>query len=116
MAYGARSPPQPVHTFKGTLAGREDTRGRFNLTGRGVEGVVFDPEGWVYLEPLRNYLPSASAGELVVYRHPNVKPGENFQCGVSLPERLQRGGGSGGGPDANRDLRRPHQLRGGGGD
>ena len=51
-------PPQPVHTFKGTLAGPEDTRGRFNLTGRGVEGVVFAPEGWVYLEPLRNYLPA----------------------------------------------------------
>ena len=84
-------PPQPVHTFKGTLAGREDTRGRFNLTGRGVEGVVFAPEGWVYLEPLRNYLPSAQAGELVVYRHANVKPGEDFQCGVSLPERVQRG-------------------------
>ena len=84
-------PPQPVHTFKGTLAGREGTRGRFNLIGGGVEGVVFAPEGWVYLEPLRNYLPSAQAGELVVYRHANVKPGEDFQCGVSLPERLQRG-------------------------
>ena len=84
-------PPQPVRTFKGTLAGREDTRVRFNLTGRGVEGVVFASEGWIYLEPLRNYLPSAQAGELVVYRHANVKPGEDFQCGVSLPERLQRG-------------------------
>ncbi len=66
-------PTQPVHTFKGTLVGREDTEGRFNLTGRGVEGVVFAPEGWVYLEPLRNYLQSAQAGELVVYRHADVK-------------------------------------------
>ena len=90
---GARRtlPTQPVRTFKGTLAEREDTRGRFNLTGRGVEGVIYAPEGLYYVEPLRNYLPGAADGELVVYRHADVKPGEDFQCGVSLPERLQRG-------------------------
>ena len=84
-------PPQPVHTFKGVLAGREDTQGRFNLTDSGVEGVVYAPEGWVYVEPLRNYLPSAPAGELVVYRHSDIKPGEALKCGVSLPKRLQQG-------------------------
>ncbi len=31
-------PIQPVHTFKGVLAGQEDTRGRFNLTDGGVDG------------------------------------------------------------------------------
>ena len=86
-----RLPPQPVHTFKGALAGREDTRGRFNLTDGGVEGVVYAPDGWYYVEPLRNYLPQAPAGELVVYRHTDLKPGEALKCGVSLPERLQRG-------------------------
>ena len=84
-------PPQPVHTFKGVLAGREDTRGRFNLIDGGVEGVVYAPEGWVYLEPLGNYLPSAPTGELVVYRHADIKPGEEPERGLSLPRRLQRG-------------------------
>ena len=84
-------PPQPVHTFKGVLAGREDTRGRFNLTDGGVEGVVYAPGGWVYVEPLRNYLPSAPAGELVVYRESDMKSGEPLECGMSLPKRLQRG-------------------------
>ena len=83
-------PPQPVRTFKGTLAGRGDTRGRFNLTGRGIEGVVFAPEGLYYVEPLRNYLPGAPAGELVVYRQSDIKPSEDFKCGVSLPKRLER--------------------------
>ena len=83
--------PQPVHTFKGVLAGREDIRGRFNLTDGGVEGVVYAPEGWVYVEPLRNYLPGAPAGELVVYSHADIKPGEDLKCGGSLPQRLQRG-------------------------
>ena len=84
-------PREPVHTFKGVLAGREDTRGRFNLVDGGVEGVVYAPEGWVYVEPLRNYLPSAPAGELVVYSHADIKPGEALKCGVSLPKRMQRG-------------------------
>ena len=84
-------PSQPVHTFKGVLAGREDIRGRFNLTDGGVEGVVYGPEGWVYVEPLRNYLPSAQAGELVVYRHSDIKTGKALRCGVSLAKRLQRG-------------------------
>ena len=86
-------PPQPVNTFKGVLVGREDTRGRFNLTGGGVEGVIYAPEGWVYLEPMRNYLPAAPAGELVVYRQSdiNIKPDEALKCGVSLPQRLQQG-------------------------
>ena len=84
-------PPQPVHTFKGVLAGQEDTRGRFNLTDGGVEGMVYAPEGWVYVEPLRNYLPKTPTGELVVYRHADLKPGEAMKCGVSLPGRLKRG-------------------------
>ena len=83
--------PQPVHTFKGVLAEQEDVQGRFNLTDGGVEGVVYAPEGWVYVEPLRNYLPSAPAGELVVYEQTDVKPGGEFKCGVSLPKRVQRG-------------------------
>ena len=84
-------PPGPVNTFKGTLAGQEDTQGRFTLTDSGVEGVVRAAEKRYYVEPLRNYLPEAPAGELVVYSHADIKPGEEFKCGVSLPQRLQRG-------------------------
>ena len=84
-------PPQPVHTFKGVLAGREEIRGRFNLTDGGVEGVVYAPDGWVYVEPLRNHLPEAPAGDLVVYRHSDIEAGEAPECDVSLPGRLQRG-------------------------
>ncbi len=84
-------PVGPVNTFKGRLAGQEDTQGRFTLTGDGVEGVVFAPEDWYYVEPLRRYLPSAEASELVVYRQSDIKPGQTWRCGVSLPQRLRRG-------------------------
>ena len=80
-----------MHTFKGVLAGRGNTRGRFNLTDGGVEGVVYAPEGWYYVEPLRNYLSSAPSGELVVYRQGDIKRNEALKCGASLPVRLQRG-------------------------
>ena len=84
-------PRETVNTFKGTLSGQEDTQGRFNLTDDGIEGVVFAPEDWYFLEPLRNFVPGAPAGELVVYRQSDVKTGQAFRCGVSLSERLQHG-------------------------
>ena len=84
-------PRQPVHTFKGVLAGREEVRGRFTLTGGGVEGVVYAPEGRYYVEPLRNYVPDASGGELVIYRDSDIKHGEAPKCIESLPRRLERG-------------------------
>ena len=83
-------PPQPVHTFKGMLAGRDDTHGRFTLTDGAVEGVVYDPEGWYFVEPLRSYFPEARSGELVVYRHSDLKLGKDLKCGLSLPDRLQQ--------------------------
>ena len=83
-------PARPVHTFEGVLAGQEDVHGRFNLTDGGVEGVVYAPDGWVYVEPLRNYLPGAQAGELVVYRQSDIKPGGEPECGLSLAQRLHR--------------------------
>ena len=68
----------PVRTSKGTLVGREDTQGRFNLSGNRVEGGIYAPEGWYYVEPLRNYLPSALAGQLVMYRQSDLKPSEDL--------------------------------------
>ena len=56
-----------------------------------MEGVVYAPEGQYYVEPLRNYLPSASAEELVVYDDSDLKTGEALKCGLSLPKRLQQG-------------------------
>ena len=85
-------PSQPVHTFKGVLAGREETGGRFNLTDGGGGGSRLRPRGAGSTWSLcANYLHSAPAGELVVYGQSDIKPGEALECGVSLPQRLQRG-------------------------
>ncbi len=84
-------PRGPVTTFKGRLAGQEDTHGRFAVTGRGLEGVVFTAGERYYVEPLQRYLASAGAADLVVYRHSDIKSGQGWTCGVSLPRRLKSG-------------------------
>ncbi len=83
-------PPPPVTTYKGTaVVGQEVVQARFTITNNRFEGVVFTPGDWHYIEPLRNYLPSAEAAELVVYRYSDIKPGQEWRCGVS--RRLQEG-------------------------
>ena len=82
-------PPPPVTTYRGTaVVGQEVVQARFTITSDRFEGVVFTPGDWHYIEPLRNYLPSAEAAELVVYRHSDVKPGQEWRCGAS---KLKRG-------------------------
>ena len=71
------------------MVGQEVVQARFTITSEKFEGVVFTPGDWHYIEPLRNYLPSAEAAELVVYKHSDIKPGQGWRCGVS--RRLQEG-------------------------
>ncbi len=83
-------PPPPVTTYKGSaVVGQEVVRARFTITNDRFEGVVFTPGDWHYIEPLRNYLPSAETAELVVYKHSDIRPGQRWRCGV--PHRLQEG-------------------------
>ena len=83
-------PLSPVTTYKGTArVGQEVVQARFTITGDKFEGVVFTPGDWHYVEPLGNFLPSADVAELVVFRHSDIKPGQEWRCGVS--RRLQEG-------------------------
>ena len=90
-------PAPPVITYRGTaLVGQKVVQGRFTITGDRFDGVVFTPGDWHYIEPLRNYLPSAEAAELVIYKHSDIRPGQEWRCPVS--RRLQEGQGQAGGP------------------
>ena len=81
-------PRPPVTTYKGTaLVGQEVIQARFTITNDRFEGVVFTPGDWHYIEPLRNYTQTAEAGELVVYKHSDIKPGQEWRCGVSMLKR-----------------------------
>lgn len=81
-------PPPPVTTYRGNaVIGQEVFQARFTITSDRFEGVVFTPGDWHYIEPLKNYLSSAEAAELVVYKHSDIKPGQEWRCGVA--HRLQ---------------------------
>lgn len=80
-----------VTTYNGRLAGEADTHGRFTITRQRVEGVVFTAEERYYVEQLRRYLACTEGEGLVVYRVSDIKSGQWWQCGLSLPGRLQRG-------------------------
>ena len=83
-------PPTPVTTYKGIAeVDQEVVQARFTITSDRFEGVVFTPGDWHYIEPLRNYLPNAEAAKLVVYKHSDIKPGQEWRCGVS--RRLKEG-------------------------
>lgn len=84
-----QQPPPPVTTYRGTaLVGQEVVQARFTITVASVEGVVFTAGDWHYIEPLGNYLPSAEADEIVVYKHSDIRPGQEWRCAAS---NLKRG-------------------------
>ena len=83
-------PPSAVTTYRGrALVGQEYVRGRFTITGEKFEGVVFTAGDWTFIEPMRNYMQTAQDDQLVVYRQSDIKPGQEWRCGVS--RRLQEG-------------------------
>lgn len=86
-----RQLPSPqVTTYKGTaVVDQEIVQARFTITSDRFEGVVLTPGDWHYIEPLRNYLPSAKVSELVVYKQSDIRPGKEWRC--HAPRRLQKG-------------------------
>ena len=77
-------PPPPVTTYKGTaMVGQQIVKARFTIENDKFEGVVLTAGDWHYIEPLRNYVPNAEAAELVVYKLSDIKPGQEWRCGVS---------------------------------
>ena len=83
-------PPSAVTTYRGrALVGQEYVQGRFTITGEKFEGVVFTAGDWTFIEPMRNYMQTAQDDQLVVYRQSDIKPGQEWRCGVS--RRLQEG-------------------------
>lgn len=78
-----RQLPLPeVETYKGTLIGAPDIRGRFTITEDSFEGVVFFDD-WLFIEPAANYLDESEPADMVVYRKSAVTHDEPLTCGAS---------------------------------
>ena len=83
-------PLDEVTTYRGmTVSGQEVVQGRFTIDGDRFEGVVFTSGDWTFIESLQHFTSAARGDEWVVYRQSDIKPGQEWRCGVS--RRLQEG-------------------------
>jgi hypothetical protein len=81
-------PPEPMHTYRGTVPRLWDSEARFTVKERSFEGVVLTPDEWYYIEPLRNFSPSSDPSEMVVYRRSDIRPDALGVCGTTMAHRI----------------------------
>lgn len=82
-------PERPVSTYAGTVAGHPDSVVRLTSTRGLFSGYVKTADDWLFVDPLRQFVPNAPARAAVVYREADVRPEASGQCGVT--HRLQVG-------------------------
>ncbi len=74
--------PGPVVTFKGTVRDESDSLVRLTATGQLFSGYVKTEDEWLFVDPLRAFVPGASVRKAVVYRERDVRPEAAGECGV----------------------------------
>ncbi len=80
-----------VTTFKGKVAGQVDSEVRLTIDGAKIEGF-FEADGEkFFVEPARNYAPTADAEEVVVYREKDLLKTDGFVCHSELVEKIKAG-------------------------
>lgn len=75
--------PGPVNTFRGVVLDEEDSVVRLTSTAGLFTGYIRTGERWVFIDPLREFVPGAPADRAVVYREQDVRPEASGLCGVS---------------------------------
>jgi hypothetical protein len=98
--------PGPVVTFKGTVREEPDSLVRLTASDELFSGYIKTADDWVFVDPLRAFVPGASVRKAVVYRERDVRPEAAGECGVG--HRLRAVGqsvpGTGTGFDAGSTL------------
>ena len=74
-------PPGPVVTFAGRVSGDPESVVRVTATRGMFTGYIKTGEEWLFIDPLRDYVPGAPARLAVVYREADVRPEAGGQCG-----------------------------------
>lgn len=101
--------PRPVSTYRGTVRGEQGSVVRLIATRGLFSGYVMTADDWIFIDPLRDYVPGASARAAVVYRESDVRPEGEGLCGVT--HRLQIGGEQSGLDDGLGLVAKNHTLR-----
>src|SRR5687767_10732347 len=74
-------PRAPSNSWRGRVAGSEETFVRLVLDGERVQGIIITPAETFYVEPARALSAAAAAGEHVFYAESDVKPTDG-ECSV----------------------------------
>ncbi len=82
--------PAPIYTYRGFVVGLPDSEARFSIRPDAVEGVILTPGEWYFVEPMRNYSPTASESDMVVYRASDVREEALGTCGATMAEKVFR--------------------------
>ncbi len=82
-------PDRPVATFAGTIVGQPDSVVRLTATRGLFTGYVKSGDDWLFVDPLRQFVPNAPKSAAVVYREADVRPEASGLCGVT--HRLEAG-------------------------
>ncbi len=82
-------PPQPVRTWRGTVAGMPKAEARFTLDENLIEGIIFDEDEWFIVEPLSHYDESAAPSDFVTYRRSDLIEQSFGTCGATLAQEVQ---------------------------
>jgi len=78
-----------VTTFKGTIAGENDSQVRLTIDAGKIEGYFLTRDEKFYIEPASNYSRLAAAEDLIVYQEKDLLRTENFTC--ALEDKIERG-------------------------
>jgi Metallo-peptidase family M12/Calx-beta domain/Domain of unknown function (DUF4214)/Reprolysin family propeptide len=70
----------PPSTFKGSVRGLVGAEARFTIDDEKIEGVIITPTERYYVEPLRNYMPTAKDTDYVFYKSADVIEGAHGAC------------------------------------
>lgn len=82
--------PEPIRTYRGTVAGIPGAEVRFSIRNDSLEGIILTPDDWYLVEPMRNYDPSSGRSAIVVYKASDVIPEAYGTCAATLAERIEK--------------------------
>ncbi len=80
-----------VTTFKGKVAGENNSEVRLTIDGTKIEGYFFTDSDKFFIEAAKNYAASADAKDFVVYRAEDLLQSKSFTCNSELVEKIERG-------------------------
>jgi hypothetical protein len=87
------NPARPISTYAGHLVGGQEGTVRLTANRGLFTGYVRTADDWVFVDPLREFVPNAPKNAAVVYREADVRPEASGLCGVT--HRLKVGGEQG---------------------